>query len=90
MKEFAGKAKFGVPPERESIKSMFNLLDVGKSGQVDLELLKYGLTSVGSDKFSGSEVDEFYNSLDINLSDTKVVSIDQMINGVMKLLLEFN
>lgn len=89
MKAFASKAKFGTPPRREDIKGKFSLLDVGKTGQVDLELLKYGLTSIGSDKFSSSEADDFYNSLDIHLADTKAVPIDQMIDSVMKLLSEF-
>ncbi|OII70979.1 uncharacterized protein cubi_03277 [Cryptosporidium ubiquitum] len=89
LKSFAGKPKFGIPPTKESIKNMFDLLDVGKSGKVDLDLLKYGLTSIGTDTFSSSETEEFYKSLDINLSETKAISIDQMIENLMKMLSEF-
>ncbi|KAL3126275.1 hypothetical protein CHM_8g525 [Cryptosporidium hominis] len=88
LKSFAGNAKPGVPT-KDSIKNMFNLLDVGKSGQVDLELLKYGLTSIGADKFNGFEMEDFYKSLNINLEETKTVTIDQMVDHIMELLTAF-
>ncbi|KAJ1608623.1 hypothetical protein OJ253_1895 [Cryptosporidium canis] len=88
LKAFAEKSKLDLPT-KDSIKGMFNLLDVGKTGQVDLELLKYGLTSIGSEKFGSSETEEFYKSLNINLSETKTISIDQMVDSTMKLLSDF-
>ncbi|KAH8583119.1 uncharacterized protein ELE39_000062, partial [Cryptosporidium sp. chipmunk genotype I] len=85
LKSFAEKAKLDTPT-KDTIKNMFNLLDVGKSGQVDLELLKYGLTSIGADKFNSSEVEDFYKLLDINLAETNTVKIDQMVDNIMKLV----
>lgn len=69
---------------------MLNLLDVGKSGKVDLELLKHGLTSIGADTFSDLEIQDFYKSLNVDLSETKTIPIDQMVENLMKMLSEFN
>ncbi|KAF7456813.1 EF-hand domain containing protein [Cryptosporidium felis] len=89
LKAFASKDACK-PPNKENIKNMFQLLDVGKSGQVDIELLKYGLISIGSDKFSSFETEDFFKLLEINTAETKTVPIDQVINKITDLLSIFN
>ncbi|KAH7650147.1 hypothetical protein FG379_003227 [Cryptosporidium bovis] len=77
------------PPSEEEIGNLFKLLDVNKSGEIDLDLLKYGLTTVGSNKFNSAEAEEFFKALQINPSETKSVKIDTLVKGVDEMLSTF-
>ncbi|KAH8738541.1 hypothetical protein FG386_001923 [Cryptosporidium ryanae] len=86
LKDYVKKNNSLNPPSEDEIRNLFKLLDVSKSGEIDLDLLKYGLTTVGSNKFNSTETEEFFKALDINASETKSVKIEKLVEGLSKML----